>query len=73
MKKTEKFDYLVFAGPSKDDLRPVCAYLTEEDAVSSAKRLAAEKIKGLKCVEAILMPEDNDDINEVVWSNCGRK
>lgn len=73
MKKTEKFDYLVFAGPAKDDLRPVCAYLTEEDAVSSAKRLAAEKIKGLKCVEAILMPEDDDDINEVIWSNCGRK
>lgn len=73
MTKTEKFDYLVFASPSKDDLRPVCAYLTEEDAVSSAKRFAAEKIKGLKCVEAVLMPEEDDDINEVIWSNCGRK
>ena len=73
MKKTEKFDYLVFAGPAKDNLEPVCAYLTEEAAVGAAKRLAAEKIKGLKCVEAILMPEDDDDINEVVWSNCGRR
>ena len=73
MTKIEKFDYLVFAGSAKDNLRPVCAYLTEEDAVGAAKSLAAEKIKGLKCVEAILMPEDDDDINEVVWSNCGRR
>ena len=73
VEKVQKFDYLVFAGPSKDSLYPVCAYLTEEDAVGAAKRLAKEKIAGLKCVEAILMPEDNDDINEVVWSNCGRK
>ena len=73
VEKAKKFDYLVFAGPSKDDLMPICAYLTEEDAVGAAKSLAKQKISNLKCVEAVLMPEDDDDINEVVWSNCGRK
>lgn len=73
VEKVQKFDYLVFAGPSKDDLVPVCAYLTEEDAVAAAKRLAKEKITGLKCAEAVYMPEDDLDTNEVVWSNCNRK
>ena len=73
MKKTEKFDYLLFAGPSKDDLYPTCAYKTKEDAIAAAKGLEAEEIKKLKCIEVALMPEDDDDINEVVWTNCGRK
>jgi hypothetical protein len=73
MKKTEKFDYLLFAGPAKDDLHPACAYKNKDDAIEAAKRLEAEKIKGMKCVEVTFMPEDDDDTNEVVWSNCGRK
>ena len=73
MKKTEKFDYLLFAGPSKDDLYPACAYKTTEDAIEAAKRLEAEKIKKLSCIEVVNMPEDDDDTNEVVWSNCRRK
>ena len=73
MKKTEKFDYLLFAGKTKDDLYPTCAYKSKEDAIDAAKRLEAERISGMKCIEVVLMPEDNDDINEVVWSNCGRK
>ena len=72
MKKTEKFDYLLFAGPTKDDLHPACAYKTKEDAIDAAKRLEAEKISGMKCIEVAFMPEDDDDTNEVVWSNCGR-
>lgn len=73
MKKTKKFDYLLFAGPAKDNLRPACAYKYEEDAIEAAKRLEAEKISGMKCIEVAFMPEDDDDTNEVVWSNCGRK
>jgi hypothetical protein len=73
MKKTEKFDYLLFAGKTKDDLRPACAYKFKEDAIEAAKRLAAEKISGMKCIEVAFMPEDDDDTNEVVWSNCRRK
>lgn len=73
MKKTEKFDYLLFAGPAKDDLRPACAYKNKEDAIEAAKRLQAEKIKAMKCIEVVNMPEDDDDINEVIWTNCRRK
>ncbi len=65
--KTEKFDYIVNAGASKDNLTPVCAYKSKEDAIAGAQALAAEKIPGLKYTEAVYMPEDNDDINEVVW------
>ena len=72
MKKTEKFDYLLFAGPTKDYLRPACAYKIKEDAIEAAKRLQAENIKAMKCIEVTYMPEDNIDINEVVWTNCGR-
>lgn len=67
--KTDKFDYIVNAGPTKDNLRPACAYKTKEDAIASAERLTAEKIPGLKYAEVVYMPEDNDDINEVIWKN----
>ena len=73
MKKTEKFEYLLFAGPSKDELYPACAYKYKEDAIEAANRLEAEKISGMKCIEVVLMPEDDDDTNKVIWSNCGRK
>ncbi len=69
MKKTEKFDYVVNAGPTRNNLRPACAYKTKEDAITGAERLAAEKIPGLKYTEVVYMPEDNDDVNEVVWKN----
>jgi hypothetical protein len=72
MKKAEKFDYIVNAGPTKDNLRPACAYKTKEDAIAGAQRLAAEKIPGLRCTEVVYMPEDNDDINDVVWANFKR-
>ena len=71
MKKTEKFDYLLFAGKTKDKLYPACAYKIKEDAIEAAKRLEAEKISGMKCIEVTYMPEDSDD-KVVVWSNCGR-
>lgn len=67
--KTKGYDYIVNAGPTKDDLRPCCAYRYKEDAIQGAKNLEAEKIKKLSCIEVVLMPEDNDDINEVVWKN----
>lgn len=69
MKKNKKFDYIVNAGKTKDNLYPVCAYKTKEDAIAGAQRLAAEKIPGLKYTEVVYMPENNDDINEVVWKN----
>jgi hypothetical protein len=72
MKKTEKsFDYLMFAGKTKDDLYPISSWQNKEDAIEAAKRLLATKV--YKCIEVTFMPEDDDDTNEVVWSNCGRK
>ena len=72
MKKTEKtYDYLMFAGKTKNDLYPISSWQNKEDAIEAAKRLLDTKV--YKCIEVILMPEDNDDINEVVWTNCGRK
>ena len=67
--QTESFDFIVNAGPTKDNLRPACAYKTKEDAIAGAERLVAEKIPGLKYAEVVYMPEDDDDINEVVWKN----
>lgn len=66
--KIEKFDYIVNAGKTKDDLRPACAYRYKEDAIVGAQRLIAA-VPRLKCVEVVYMPEDNEDINDVVWKN----
>ena len=75
MKKTESFPYIVFVGATKKSLYPTVACPTEEEALHKAKSLAAlGKVNAdYKCVEAVYMPEDDDDTNEVVWTNCGRK
>jgi hypothetical protein len=73
MKKIEKFDYLLFTGKDQNSLHPACAYKHKEDAIDAAKRLEAEKIAKLKCIEVVYMPEDDIDANEVVWSNYERK
>jgi hypothetical protein len=57
--------YVVFAGSSKEELQPVFSAPTKRSAVAKAKKLATE----YNCVEATYMPEDNDDINEIVYSN----
>lgn len=72
MKKTKaRYDYVIFAGESKNDLYPISAWVEKEDAIEAAKRLQETKV--YKCIEVTLMPEDNNNINEVVWTNCGRK
>ena len=67
MKKTESFPYILNASKKKDDLYPVCAYKTKEDAMVGAVTLKSENV--YKYFEVVYMPEDNDDINEVVWKN----
>jgi hypothetical protein len=57
--------YVVFAGSSKEELQPVFSAPTKRSAVAKAKKLATE----YNCVEATYMPEDDDDINEIVYSN----
>lgn len=67
---TEKFDYILFAGETKDNLQPVSAWKTEEEAIRAAHSFLDHKL--YKCVEVTFMPEDDVDTNKVVWSNCGR-
>jgi hypothetical protein len=72
MKKAKKFDYIVNAGKTKDNLYPACAYKYKEDAIAGAERLIAAGTS-LKFAEVVYMPEDNDGINEVIWTNWRRK
>lgn len=57
--------YVVFVGDTKDDLYPYLSSSTKKLAVEAAKELTAKYC----CVEATYMPEDNDDINEIIYSN----
>jgi hypothetical protein len=68
--KTEKFDYILNAGKKKDNLYPICAFKTKELAIEGAKVLLPTKV--YQYFEVVYMPEDNDDINEVVWTNFKR-
>ena len=74
-KKTESYPYVIFTGATKDDLYPVRAVATEEEAIASAKAIAllGKASQAYKCAEAVYMPEDDLYTNEVVWSNCNRK
>ena len=71
MKKTKTgCDYVIFAGEAQNDLYPISAWSDKEEAIQEARRLAVVGI--FKCVEVTYMPEADDDINEIVWTNCGR-
>ena len=58
------YPYVIFAGDSKNHLEPRESAPTEEIAIEVAKSLQEK----WNCVEATYMPEDNFDINEVVYS-----
>lgn len=57
--------YIVFAGKSCTEENPMSAHPTEESAIEAGKILLASK--KYKYVEAVLMPEDDLDVNEVIW------
>ena len=63
--KTEKFDYILNAGKKKDNLYPICAFKTKELAIEGR---STSPYKVYQYFEVVYMPEDNDDINEVVWT-----
>lgn len=56
--------YIIFVGESRDTLQPVKSAPNEEFAVEIAKQLQGQ----YPCVEATLMPEEDLDINEIVYS-----
>lgn len=68
--KIEKFEYHVFAGPTKDALFLACSYKNKEDAIQGAKNLSAEKIRSMKYIQVIYNAEHEGKwIDEIVWSN----
>lgn len=60
--------YVIFAGDSQNHLEPRVSAPNKKSALAEAKALEAKHT----CVEAVFMPEDNFDVNEVVYSNYKR-
>lgn len=56
--------YIVFVGNTADNLQPFESAPTKEAAISRAKELQ----EAFVCVEAVYMPEDDVDVNDVVYS-----
>lgn len=60
----ESYDYVINIGYYDDDLYPYdTAYSSEVEAIEQAKWLLEE----YNFTEVVYMPEDDEDINEVVW------
>jgi hypothetical protein len=55
--------YVIFAGNSQGNLQPISSAPTKKSAIADAEALQSK----YPCVEAIYMPEDNLDINKIVY------
>lgn len=60
-------DYVVNVGEVWDNLQPVDAAFTKEDAIKKAK------VTNAKCQEVVYSPVDDVDIDEIVWRNNNKK
>ena len=58
--------YVIFVGQSKDNMQPFESAPSERDAIQQAQQLQTM----FKYTEAVYMPEDDVDTNEVVYTNC---
>lgn len=68
MKKTKKsFGFIMFAGKTKDDLYPISAWQDLDEAIEAGRRLLKTKV--YKYIEITYMPEDDNDVNEIVWAS----
>ena len=56
-------DYIINVGQTRDELNPFESAHTEPEAIERAKELNKE----YKCVEVVYMPQDNIDVNKIVW------
>lgn len=61
--EAESYPYVINAGYELDDLSPLIASKSEEEAVDFCKSGKAS----YKYFEVVYMPEDDPDTNEVVW------
>lgn len=59
----ESFSYLVFVGNRKDDMQPYLAFPDDTAAIDGAKNA----LNFYNYTEAVYMPEDDVDTNEVIW------
>lgn len=59
---TDEADYIVFAGPDRNEAKPEVACFTLDGACAQADTLAKE----YKYVQVVYMPEDDIDTNETV-------
>ena len=59
----DNYDWILNAGPSKDNLAVYCAFPTKEEAIKCAKNA----LNFWNFTEVVYMPEDDVDTNEVVW------
>lgn len=66
MKRIKHFPYILNAGKKKDDLSPVCYYMTVDQAMLGVMTLIPDTYNYF---EVIYMPAEDDDINEVVLKN----
>lgn len=62
------FNYVVCVGNSIDGILPEIASPTEHDAIMLAKSLQDE----FSFVEVVYIPENNSDVNKVVYANFTR-
>ena len=66
-KNNESFDYIMFAGKTKDELHPISSWRCTGDAIEAANRLLETNV--YKYIEITYMPEADENINEIIWTN----
>ena len=57
--------YVIFVGHRADDMHPFESAANQEEAVNNAVKLQDV----FQCVEAVYMPEEDLDTNEVVYAH----
>lgn len=67
MERIKHFPYILNAGKKKDDLSPVCYYKTADHAMFGVMTLIPDIYKYF---EVLYMPAENEEVKEVILSNC---
>ena len=60
-----KHDYIINVGDCQVNCLPIESARTVEEGIDKATKY----IKFGKYAEVVYMPEDNDDINEIIWTS----
>lgn len=67
MKRLEHFPYVLTAGKTKDNLSPVCYYMTIDQAMLGVMTLIPDTYTYF---EVIYILAEDEEIKEVILSNC---